>query len=429
MVARSQVCVRRLAAGCWARQMRLWRFLANERVTTEKIVEGWSDRTREAAAGRHVLAIQDTCEIKFATTPERRRGLGKVKKGNAYGVLLHAMIGVDADSGVLLGLVAGKVWSRAGDVARPHAKRRLADKESNRWIETAAAAEEVLAQAAQITVVHDREGEFYANWAGYAEAPGGRVHQLTRLLNDHAALKGGTVRKAVAALPPAAKGTIALRERADRAARTAHVVVRFGRIDLKRPKNTIEKDLPASIGVQVVEIVEPHPPKGAEPVHWILLTTHAIETAADAWRIVGWYGRRWIVEQLFRTLKLQGLRIEDSQLASADRLCKLVAIAAKAAAIAVQLVQARDGGNAEPASLAFSGDEIKVLMALNRRLQGRTARQQNPHTPDSLAWAAWIVAKLGGWHEYETKPPGPITMHNGLASFRAMAAGWALKVA
>ena len=429
MVAHSQVCVRRLAEGCWATQMRFWRFLANERVTTEKLIEGWSGWTQESAAGRHLLAIHDTSAIKFATTPDNRRGLGKVKKGNAFGVLLHAMIGVDADSGVLLGLVGGRVWSRASGTVTPHAKRTLEAKESGRWIATAAAAEETLAAAAQITVVHDREGEFYANWAHYSQAPGGRVHQLTRLRDDHATLKGGTVRKAVAALPPASKGTIELRERADRKARTAHVILRFGTVTLRRPKNTVEKDLPAGIKVHVVEIVEPHPPKDAEPVHWILLTTHAIETAADAWRIVGWYRRRWIIEQVFRTLKLQGLRIEDSQLASADRLCKLVAIAAKAAAIAVQLVQARDGHDTEPAGLAFTVDEIKVLTALNQRLQGRVARQQNPHPADSLAWAAWIIAKLGGWHEYEAKPAGPITMHNGLTYFRTFAAGWAFQVA
>lgn len=430
MVARSQVCVRRLAEGCWAAQMRFWRFLANKRVTPEKLIEGWSDRTRVAVAGRHVLAIQDTSEIKFATTPEHRRGLGKIKKGNAFGVLLHAMIAVDAKSGALLGLVGGKVWSREGDIATPHAKRTLAEKESGRWIETARAAEEVLAAAAQITIVHDREGEFYANWVhACAEARAGRVHQLTRLMTDHAVVGGGTIRKAVAALPVAAKGTVELRERADRKARTAHVVVRFGSVDIKRPRNTIEKGLPPSVRVQAIEIVELHPPKGAEPLRWILLTTHAVETAADAWQIVGWYGRRWTVEQVFRTLKLQGLRIEDSQLASAERLCKLVAIAAKAATIVVQLVQARDGGDSEPASVAFSGDEVKVLTALNGRLQGRTARQRNPHPPDSLAWATWIVAKLGGWHEYETKPPGPITVHNGLTTFRAMAAGWALQLA
>src|SRR5687767_13382110 len=136
MVAHSQVCVRRLAEGCWATQMRFWRFLANERVTTEKLIEGWSGWTQESAAGRHLLAIHDTSAIKFATTPDNRRGLGKVKKGNAFGVLLHAMIGVDADSGVLLGLVGGRVWSRASGTVTPHAKRTLEAKESGRWIAT-----------------------------------------------------------------------------------------------------------------------------------------------------------------------------------------------------------------------------------------------------------------------------------------------------
>ena len=132
---------------------------------------------------------------------------------------------------------------------------------------------------------------------------------------------------------------------------------------------------------------------------------------------------------MFRTLKQQGLRIEDSQLATADRLCRLIAIAAKAAAIVMQLVQARDGHDTQPASLAFAPDEIKVLVALNQRLQGQIPRQQNPHPPDTLAWAAWIIAKLGGWHEYEAKPPGPISMHHGLAYFRTFAAGWAFRLA
>ena len=77
--------------------MQFWRFLANERVTADKLVEGWSDLTRSAAVGRHVLAIQDTSDIKFATTADNRRGLGKVGKGNIYGVRLHAMLAVESD--------------------------------------------------------------------------------------------------------------------------------------------------------------------------------------------------------------------------------------------------------------------------------------------------------------------------------------------
>ena len=416
--------MRQLAQGCWSEYMGLWRFLANVRVTVGKLIEGWSDQTRVAAAGRHALAIQDTSEIKFATSEGSRRGLGRIKKGNAYGVLLHAMIGVDADSGALLGLVGGKVWTRKGDVNVSHAKRELSEKESGRWIDTAEKAKEALAEARMITVVDDREGDFYAHWS---RTPNDKVHLLTRLMNDHALVKGGTVRKAMASLPVVATAVLELRERPDRRPRKAHLSLRFTSLVLKRPKDTVEKNLPASVTVNLVEVIELHPPKDAEPVHWVLLTTHKIKTAADAWQIVDWYKLRWTVEQLFRTMKLQGLKIEDSQLATADRLLKMVAIAAKAAAIVIQLVQARDGRDHQPASLAFTQDEIDAIDALNTRIQGKIARQKNPHPKNTLAWAAWVIAKLGGWHEYEAKPPGPITFHNGLTYFRAFAAGWAFK--
>lgn len=418
MVACSTVCLRRLARGQWAKQMQFWRFMANERVTVDRLIEGWSDRTCAAAVGRHVLAIQDTSELKFTTTADDRRGLGKVKKGNAYGVLLHAMIGVDADSGAMLGLVGGRIWTRQGDVATPHSKRTLTEKESARWIATADHAKQSLAAASMVTVVADRESDFYAHWA---RTPGGNVHLLARLMNDHAVVKGGTVRKALARLPVAGRAIVVLRERANRRPRNAHLSLRFGSLVLQRPKNTVEKGLPDTIAVNVVEVIEPRAPKSAEPVHWILLTTHDIKTLDDAWRIVAWYRQRWTIEQFFRTLKLQGLRIEDSQLATAERLGKLVAIAASAAAIVIQLVQARDGHDSQPASLAFAQHDITLIAILNQQMQGNTARQKNPHPPNSLAWAAWVIAKLGGWHEYEAKPPGPITFRNGLTAFQAAA--------
>jgi hypothetical protein len=412
------VCLRQLAQGRLSENMQFWRFVSNPRVSVEKLIEGWSERTQEAAVGRHVLAIQDTSELKFATTEDDRRGLGKVKKGSAYGVLLHAMIGVDADSGALLGLVGGQIWTRQGDVETPHAKRPLEEKESQRWVATAGQARQKLAKAAMVTLVSDRESDFYANWA---LSPADNVHLLTRLMKDHAVVKGGTVRKALSSLPVAGRAVLELRERATRRARAAHLSLRFGSMVLRRPRNTVEKGLPDSIPVNVVEVFEPHPPGEAEPIHWIVLTTHDVRTLEQAWQIVGWYRQRWIIEQFFRTLKQQGLRIEDSQLTTADRLCKMVAIAASAAAIVMQLVQAREGNGSQQASLAFSDHEIKLIALINQQRQGKTARQKNPHPPYSLAWAAWVIASLGGWHPYEAKPPGPITFYNGLTAFRAAA--------
>jgi hypothetical protein len=406
--------------------MRFWRFIANERVTVEKLIEGWWERTQDAVSGRHVLAIQDTSEIKFSTTEDDRRGLGKIGKGNIFGVLLHAMMAVDAETGSCLGLVDGKIWTRkGGDVKIPHAQRTLSDKESERWLTTVEQAKQVLAQARMITVINDREGDIYAHWA---RTPADGVHLLSRVMHDHALVGGGTLREAVKRVPFSAKPVIELPRRMDRRPRKAHLSLRFGTIALQRPRNTIEKDLPPSVTLNFVEVIEQHPPKGVEPIHWLLLTTHAVATVADAWQIVGWYKRRWIIEQFFRSMKSQGLQIEDSQLETADRLMKMVAIAAKAAAIVIQLVQARDGVDILPAGFAFSPEEIEVLETINKDLQGKTELQKNPHRKRTLAWAAWVIAKLGGWSGYASHtPPGPITFHNGLAQFQVLVGGWRLK--
>lgn len=405
--------------------MRFWRFIVNTKVTVAKLIAGWSEQTRVAVRDRHVLAIQDTSDIKFSTTEDDRRGLGKVGKGNIFGVLLHAMMAVDADSGACLGLAGGKIWTREGDVKVPHAKRALADKESARWVTTAEQAKDVLAEARLITVINDREGDFYAHWA---RTPGPRVHLLSRVMHDHAVVKGGTLRKVVKRTPVSGKAVIEVPKRMDRPGRKAHLVLRFGSVVLKRPANTKDKDLPESIAVNFVEVIEQHPPKGVEPIHWLLLTTHPVTSAADGWQIVTWYKRRWIIEQFFRSMKSEGLQIEDSQLESADRLMKMVAIAARAATIVIQLVQARNGGDVLPAEFAFSPDEIEALDAIDKDLQGKTELQKNLHPIHTLQWAAWIVARLGGWSGYAShRPPGPITIHHGLTRFQTFADAWALK--
>jgi hypothetical protein len=425
MLCTRSVCLRQMAQGDWAAYMAYWRFVNNPQVTTDHLIEGWRRQTAAVAGGRHVLAIQDTSEVKFRTREGCRRGLGQVGKGNARGVLLHAMMAVDADSGACLGLTGGKVWTRKGKVKTPHDQRELADKESARWVTTAEQGCEVLAAARMITVINDREGEFFAHWA---LTPGDNVHLLTRAMHDHALADGRTLYQAVERARFCDKAVIDLPQRMDRHGRRAHLSLRFGTVVIKRPARPGVKDLPESVEVSFVEVVELHPPKGAEPIHWLLLTTHSIANAADAWRIVSWYKQRWIIEQLFRSLKNQGLRIEDSQLESAEALIKLVAIATKVACIVIQLVQARNGGEQLPVKCAFTPEEIEALAAINQTMKGRTELQKNPHHSHTLQWAAWIIARLGGWTGYAShRPPGPITFHNGMARFQIIVAGRALE--
>jgi hypothetical protein len=424
MVAHESCCLRRLARGARSLIVGFNRFLANEKVTAQALIDGWGWGASKACAGRHVLAIQDTSEINFKTTATRRRGLGEIGKGGGRGVLLHPILGVDAETGAFLGPLAGRIWTRAGRVETPHAKRDLSDKESERWLNTAEAAKPVLAEAALVTEVSDRESDIYAKWA---RTPEGNFHVLTRAMHDRPIEEGGAL--STATLTAAGMAVIEdLRERTGRPARKAHLLVRYGQVTLKRPKSTREKGLPKTVRVSLVEVSEMDPPPGAEPVHWRLLTTHLVEDPMMAWRVVGWYRMRWIIEQFFRTLKQQGLRLEDSQLESAERLIKLTAIAVRAAAIIMQLVQARDGKSGQMAEVAFTPAEIETLEALVPQLEGKTALQKNPHPPGSLAWAGWAIAKLGGWDGYpNSKPPGPITFRHGLQYFRSLAEGWTLR--
>ena len=144
----------------------------------------------------------------------------EVGKGNARGVLLHAMMAVDADSGACLGLTGGKVWTRRGKVKTPHDQRELADKESARWVTTAEQGCEVLAAARMITVINDREGEFFAHWA---LTPADNVHLLTRAMHDHALADGRTLYQAVERARFCDKAVIDLPQRMDRRGRQAHL--------------------------------------------------------------------------------------------------------------------------------------------------------------------------------------------------------------
>jgi hypothetical protein len=425
MVAGKDVCLRRLAKGKRALEVRFNRFLGNPKVTTAAIIESWSEGTVAAVEGRHVLAIQDTSEINFTTTPQRRRGLGEIGKGSGRGVLLHPLLAVDADDGTCLGLLGGDAWTRKGRRTVPHDRRDLSDRESQRWIATALTAKPLLAKAAMVTVIGDRESDIFALYACAAEES---FDVLVRSMHDRKLADDAGLYATVDEKPVVDRRAFVLPARAGRPERVAILELRFAAIDLARPTTKFLRHLPASLPLTVVDVREPDTPTGAEPLHWRLLTSHTVANAEQAWRIPEWYKRRWLSEQLFRVLKTQGFKVENSQLATADRLLKLVAIATKAAVITIQLVQARDGRGQQPIHLAFAATEVETLSALNHDLEATTKRLKNPHPRDSLAWAAWIIGRLGGWDGYpSSKPPGPITFKHGLEYFYAVAAGWSLR--
>src|SRR3546814_4049307 len=70
----------------------------------------------------------------------------------------------------------------------------------------------------------------------------------------------------------------------------------------------------------------------------------------------------------------------------------------------LQLVHERDGRAARPLDDAFYPEDQPALEVVSKSLEGTTARQKNPHSRGSLAFAACVMARLGGSTGYYGMP-------------------------
>ena len=158
------------------------------------------------------------------------------------------------------------------------------------------------------------------------------------------------------------------------------------------------------------------------PAHWRLLTSHRVENFEQARWITQLYRRRWVIEQLFRTIKSKGFDIENVSMETAPfrTLCAMTLVAGISC---MQLVQDRDGEGKRPLQDVFEVEDQPALEAVSASLEGKTEKQKNPHPKGSLAFAAWVCARLGGWTGYYGKP-GPVVMLRGLYQFRAIQLGY-----
>jgi Transposase DDE domain len=410
-VGQSGVSVRRVG-GNRAGEMRFTRFLRNPRVSPPEMVATARARTAKRVRGRHILAIQDTTTL---------RDDGKQRSLN-----VHAMIAVDVADGAPLGLVEAVFLDRAGGKKRLCAKRPFAEKESRRWLDaTRTAAGLVAAGAASITVVADQEGDIYEEFA----CRPAETELLIRAHHDRVLEDGGALYDCMAEVPELGRETIDLPANPGRPARPVVLALRTRTVTLKRPKRNHAAEaatLPSTVTLTLVEAREVDPPNGVTPVHWRLLTTHPVATLAQACQITGFYRQRWTIEQLFRVMKTKGFNIEAVRVAEGGPFENLTTATLIAAIQVLQLVRERDGAARRPIEDAIDPEDRKALEAVCQTLEGRTARQKNPHPKGSLAYASWVCARLGGWTGYYGKP-GPIVIMQGLQSLNAILNGWRLR--
>lgn len=403
------VSVRQLG-GSRAGEMRITRFLHNPQVTVGELLSTAREWTCARVAGRHVLSIQDTSALRVD------------EKG--VGLSFHPVLAVDANEGTVLGLVDNFFLERRGGERATRKQRAFEDKDSRRWLSGAQSASALAAAgAACVTVIEDREGDIYEC---FAFKPAG-VEKLVRAAQDRRLADGTTLFSKAAAWDAAGRMDVEIPAAPGRKARTAELSVSFGTVAIVRPGSRKASDgLPPTIPVTLVIGREIDPPAGEDPALWFLLTTHRVNDIADARRILGFYRLRWTIEQLFRTMKTKGFAIEALRQQQEGPLEKLVTAILIAAVTVMQLVAERDGKARRPLADVFDPDDQVALERVCQSLEGKTAKQKNPHPNGSLAYTVWVLARLGGWTGYYGKP-GPIVMLRGLTQFHAIKHGWSLR--
>lgn len=412
--------------------MGYYRWLGNEDVTLSEMVESLGVDCQGHLEGRHVLAISDSSEINLQAHQGRLKpGVGVVGNNQDLGFFIHPTLVVESEKGLPLGLSTVQVWHRPAErpskAERNYKRQPIEQKESYKWIQSARGSETVFkaGNVAQVTYVGDSESDIYEPWVQIRQA---HRHLLVRACRDRLLSEGGTsLFEHLAAQPVLGQYRVDLlaEPRINREARSATLSVRVTPVHLKRPTR-LGADYPDEVQVYAVEAVELNPIGDVKPVHWRLLTTHSVTTYDQALRIIQWYQWRWHIEQLFAILKRRGLDIEASQLESVTALQKLTLLALSVALQVLQLTLGRDHPETE-ATVIFSPQQQTCLEQLAPSLNGRTRKQQNPYPRSSLAWTAWLIARLGGWSGYQSqRPPGIRTFYRGLQTFEGIFLGWKL---
>lgn len=414
------VCIKALG-GDRATEVAFNRFLDNDDVLPECVSDELANKTNETCCGKkHVLCLQDTVQLTYPTQSLKKEKFGPTGDSGTKGLFVHPGIIVDASARDVLGTSGIITWRREEDFSDSVKKPRpIEEKESIRWIQTALTAKEKITNAEMITVIGDRESDIFEI---FERVPDEKMHLIVRASHDRILETDEKISEVLQNTQVAGSYEIELPPiTGKRKARSATLAIKYAPISIQ--KNKLEPINIFCVSAMEISAV----PKGETPISWVLLTTHSVNSFQTAKQILLWYTWRWIIEQIFRTMKNKGLKIEDSQIEDPKKL-QILSILCVAAAIRVMaLVESRDGKNKRSALDLFTKEELACLFLICKKLTGKTEKQRNSYIKNSMAWVSWIIARLGGWNGYASEsPPGPIIILRGLQKFELQYEGWLL---
>jgi transposase-like protein/transposase Tn5 family protein len=390
-----------------------YRFYANPRVTPGGLRLGLTTATAQRCLDQDtVLVVQDTTTLNF-TGLHTIAELGPIDSGGlARGVHLHTALAMTT-SGQVIGTLDQQYWARPlpGQVGPEQ-------KESGKWINGLDAARATVFQTAgnravpRLIHVMDREGDAYEVMMAVQDAGDSAIIRCAQNRRIDGPL--ATAHEAVRSQPVLTVATVQVNRKSGILPRSAVVQVRSMAVNLVPDLGKYPHAWPMTWNL--VEVWEPQPAAGTEPVHWLLWTLEPAATAAEALEVVRKYTCRWPIEEVHLVLK-SGCRVEDLRLETWDGLEKAVTINAAAAARIVSLRDRACQTPEAPASEVLSADEAETLVA---HFGGKMAPSEL-----TIGQAVLWIGRLGGHlNRKRDGMPGVRTLWRGLHDLTLLVAGF-----
>jgi hypothetical protein len=414
----------------WADLKAAYRLFDSPKVTFEAVAgEHWR-RTRERPAGRY-LVLCDTTEVDFGIHRKIPR-LAPTGNGGGWGFLLHSALMVTADGGAIVGLAGQAIHyrkpARKGENTTQRLKR---SRESELWgqvIDQVGRPEE----GVELVHVMDRAADNFEVYCHCMEQKAEWVVRVTQKQRNILTPEGKRMplSEYLGRLPVSGTYTLSLRTRPKqparghqparprRPARTAKIVVRYGMLEVPPPAQKspyVKRVCQRAIRMWVVWAREVDAPAGIDPIEWVLLTSLPVESFDDAWEVLGYYERRWLIEEWHKALK-SGCRVAKRQLKTKERLEPLVGLLSVVSVRLLELKLTARSDPGRPARQMVPLRWITLLQAARKNL-----RKSSPLTVGEFYRE---LARLGGFlgrtHDGD---PGWITVWRGWQKLSLMVRG------
>jgi Transposase DNA-binding/Transposase Tn5 dimerisation domain/Transposase DDE domain len=436
------------ACGGTAEMTAAYRFFANERIEAPGVLRPHRQATlQRIQAERVVLLIQDTTEIEVTRPEQQMKGAGPLNDESHWGFYNHVSLAVTPER-VPLGVVEANIWARDVDEFRENKrlskqakeqKRKqtpIEAKESYRWLEGYRLACTVAAQTPDslIVSISDSEGDIYDCFAEAAPEKGTRKAEwIVRACQNRSLPWSAGAGPGYQKLWDELSQTKVLetcqvdvsknrpqshddrKRKQPRSARTATVTIQAKRVTLKAPWRP-DAEL-RDVEVNAILVREVNPPKGEEPIEWLLLTSLPIDKIKKVRRVLEYYGCRWQIEVYFRVLK-SGCKVEDRQFESDDHYLPCLALYM---VIAWRVLYVMMLGRTCPdmsCGELFSEAEWKAVYTVVRR-------EPAPETAPTLHEMIALIGRLGGhMGRSHDGPPGPKAMWIGMQRMMDLASAW-----